>query len=218
MHEQFIREYSIMIDSKDRNYQIYPNPFQYQVRFGPISSCADVTPIINNSFANVRYIKLEKIVMPFYNCVTPDEDGLKINVLKPITNNSYTVLSLGSEYSNENYLSTNDVLGDSFATIYFDQKQNMTHYLGQAPNGIKWFPRSNLGRINRFDIRFADPYGDLLNCPHLDKSILSDMYCRCEDPEGDDYTDCFKHNIRHPLNPIFQHHLYFKIGVVQDNI
>lgn len=160
--------------------------------------------------------------MPFYNKVmfgdALDKHSPKpliINTLKPLTNNHYLVLNIGDKYANENYYSTNDVLSESFATIYFDQKQNMTHYLADAPNGLKTFPDNNLGRINRFDITFTDPYGEVLSCDHLDPSIQSNMVCTCWDPEGDDDTDCFKHNIRHPLNPLFQHHLYFKVGVVE---
>lgn len=218
--KEHIREYSVLIDSKDRNYQAYPNPFRYSVQFAPLISRNDyagATPIINNSFTNVKYIKLEKIIMPFYNRVRFVEEAqrLQINTLKPLTNNNYLVLSLGDLYSNENYYSTNDVLSESFATIYFDQKQNMTHYLGSAPNGVKQFPSHHLGRINRLDIEFRDPYGELLTCDHLDPTILSNMECHCVDPEGDDDTDCFKHNISHPLNPLFQHHIYLKVGVVE---
>lgn len=216
---RYIKEYSVLIDSKDRNYQTYPNPFKYSVHFSPLTHHNEYmvpTPVIHSAFSNVKYIKLEKVIMPFYNKVMlSEEKTLIVNTLKPLTNNHYLVLSIGDKYANENYYSTNDVLSESFSTIYFDQKQNMTHYLGAAPNGLKTFPDNNLGRINRLDIAFMDPYGEVLSCDHLDPSIQSNMVCTCWDPEGDDNTDCFKHNIKHPLNPLFQHHLYFKVGVYE---
>ncbi|XWV24908.1 hypothetical protein QJ856_gp0873 [Tupanvirus deep ocean] len=233
-----IREYSVMIDSKDRNYQVYPDPFSYEVKFHPLPKSKEkingkyVTyeepaPTINDNFKNVRYIKLEEVLLPLYNrvktVVEEDDDGdtvktWKVDTNKPITDNLYTVLSLGSGYADENYKSTNDVLSDSFATIYFDCKANNTHYFGCTANGIKIFPQDQLGTIDKLKISFMDPYGQPLRCVHVDKNIKSNMVCTCEDPEGDDETDCFKHNLFHPLNPIFQHHLHFKVGVVEPRL
>ncbi len=77
----------------------------------------------------------------------------------------------------------------------------------------KYFSQDQLAQVNKFKINFMDPYGNPLRCPHLDKTIKSNLECICQDEDGDDDTDCFKHNLFHPLNPIFQHHLHFKIGV-----
>lgn len=232
-----IREYSVMIDSKDRNYQIYPDPFTYDVRFNPLAKtkeiingkiviCEDPNPIINGKFTNVRYIKLETVILPFFtsirNNTITDENGdivdkLQINTYKPLTDNLYFVLFI-SGYSDTNYRSTNDVLSESFATIYYDTRINNTHFLGYTSNGIKIFQRDQLGKIDRFKISFMDPYGYPLTCKHVDKKIKSNLICTCKDPEGDDDTDCFKHNLFHPLNPIFQHHLHFKIGVIEPRL
>ncbi|XWV26153.1 hypothetical protein QJ857_gp0925 [Tupanvirus soda lake] len=233
-----IREYSVMIDSKDRNYQVYPDPFSYEVKFHPLPKSKEkingkyVTyeepaPTINDNFKNVRYIKLEEVLLPLYNrvktVVEEDDEGdtvktWKVDTNKPITDNLYVVLSLGSGYADENYKSTNDVLSDSFATIYFDCKANNTHYFGCTSNGIKIFPQDQLGTIDKLKISFMDPYGQPLRCVHVNKNIKSNMVCTCEDPEGDIETDCFKHNLFHPLNPIFQHHLHFKVGVVEPRL
>jgi hypothetical protein len=233
-----IREYSVMIDSKDRNYQFYPDPFNYEVKFHPLPKSKekingkyvvheDPAPTINENFTHVRYIKLEKITLPLYNRIKTkhetDEDGeyykkWVVDTLKPLTDNLYIVLTLGNEYTDENHKSTNDVLSESFATIYFSSKANNTHFFGSTSNGLKIFPQDQLGKIDKLKITFMDPYGHLLRCPHVDKKIKSNMECNCDDPEGDDETDCFKHNLFHPLNPIFQHHLHFKVGVVEPRL
>ncbi len=85
-----VREYSVIIDSKDRNYQVYTNPFQYEVKFKPLSKSREqrgsnyVTyeepaPVINDSFKNVKYIKLEMAILPIYTdikrVIKTDEDG-----------------------------------------------------------------------------------------------------------------------------------------------
>ena len=236
LHEE-IREYSVMIDSKDRNYQVYPDPFAYEVKFNPLPrsrekvngkyiTYEEPNPVINDSFNNVRYIKLEEIVLPFYTKIkqvdvkNEDDEIVKtwnVNTQKLLTDNLYTVLSIG-EYKDINYRSTNDVLGDSFATIYYDTKISNTHYMGYTSNGVKYFPPDQLAKIDKFKISFMDPYGNPLMCPHVNKKIKSNLVCACEDPDGDDDTDCFEHNIFHPLNPIFQHHLQFKVGVVESRL
>lgn len=234
-----IREYSVMIDSKDRNYQVYPDPFCYEVKFGPMAKSINIVngrrviyeepaPTINDNFTNVRYIKLDSVVLPLYtkirletHCGEDDDEIItcpKVDNMNLLVNNLYTVLSLGGEYSDQNYKSTNDVLSDSFAVIYYDQMINNTHFVGYTKNGIKIFPQDQLGKIDRLKINFMDPYGKPLNCNHVDKQILSCMECICQDPDGDDDTDCFIHNIHHPLNPIFQHHLHFKIGVIEPRL
>ena len=232
-----IREYSVMIDSKDRNYQFYPDPFNFEVKFHPLPKSKemidgktikheDPAPTINDNFTNVRYIKLEEIILPYFTKIKfvkeLDTDGdtvntCKVNTKKPLTDYLYIVLSLG-EYTDTNYKSTNDVLSESFATIYFDSKVNNTHYFGHTVNGIKIFPQDQLATINKLKINFMDPYGQPLRCEHVNKKIKSNMECNCEDSDGDDDTDCFMHNLFHPLNPIFQNHLHFKIGVVQPRL
>lgn len=240
-----IREYSIIIDSKDRNYQVYPDPFSYEVKFNPLPKTRELVngkyvsfeepnPIINDNIKNVRYIKLQEIILPIYNKITfihnnnqddstEESNGelngeWRVDVTKPLTDNMYVVLSLGDNYHDDNYLCTNDVLSNSFATVYYDSKLNDTHYFGFTSNGIKFFPPDQLAKIDKFKISFVDPYGNPIKCSHVNKAIMSDMECTCEDPDGDYGTDCFKHNLFHPLNPIFQSHLHFKIGVVQPRL
>ena len=237
--DEEIREYSVMIDSKDRNYQIYPDPFNYEVKFHPlpksksrhngkIHTFEEPAPIINDNFTNVRYIKLQEIILPHYHKIRKVQDydeendeiqsSWKVNPAQQLNNNMYIVLSLGREYANENYKSTNDVLADGFSTIYYDSKANDTHYFGCTSNGTKYFPKDNLAKIDKLKISFMDPYGNPLSVPHLDKNIHSNMICTCEKETGDDDTTCFKHNLFHPLNPIFQHHIHLKIGIVMPRL
>lgn len=230
-----IKEYTVLIDSKDRNYQVYPDPFHYTVTFNPLPATRELvngeyvyhetpTPVINKDLRQIKYVKLEHVIMPKYRLIwnVRNEDGYcqeQVFVHKPITDNLYTVLSFGRDFIDENYASTNDVLADSFATIYYDSDANATHYNAKISNGVKIFPPNRLGSLNKIHVDFMDPYGEQITCPHVDKNILSPMICTCHDPEGDvGNTDCFKHNLRHPLNPIFQHHIQLKVGVVESYI
>lgn len=239
LHEE-IREYAVLIDSKDRNYQMYPNPFSYDVRFSPLPTSRekvngkyvvyeDPTPIINESFENVRYIVLEDIILPFFSKIKGvnkkiiREDGAvdtikewKLDTSRPLTENLYIVLSIG-EYNDVNIRSTNDVLSNSFATIYYDYATNETHYMGLSNNGIKIFRQDQLGCIKNWKIHFSDPYGNPLTCNHLNKKIKSNLECTCDDDDKKN-PDCFRHNLYHPLNPIFQHHLHFRVGILEPRL
>lgn len=233
-----IREYDVMIDSKDRNYQVYPDPFNYEVRFSPLPKTIEYIggrkivheepgPTINDNFINVRYIRLANAVLPLYTRIRTveekdDNDEIvcvpKVDTYNRLTENLYIVLSLGDEYSDPNYKSTNDVLSDSFAVIYYDHLLSDTHYMGLASNGIKIFQQDQLAKIDKLRISFMNPYGAPLRVGHVDKRIKSNLECECIDPTGDEDTDCFKHNLFHPLNPIFQHHIHLKIGVVEPRL
>jgi len=230
-----IREYSVLIDSKDRNYQVYPDPFKYEVKFNPLHSIKEringkmVTnevpnPIINESFKNVRYIKLEEIVFPYFykiKSVNEKMDGeivqtWAVNTNIKTTDNLYNVLVI-DEFKDitSNCRSTNDVLSDSFAAIYFNTQINDTHYVATTSNGYKVFQQDQLYEIKNMHISFIDPYGSPLRCDRLDPLIKSNMECKCDDYNN---STCFRHNLRHPLNPIFQHHLHFKVGVVEPRL
>lgn len=221
-----IREYSVLIDSKDRNYQVYPNPFIYDVRFKPLAASRitkngkttileDPNPTIYDNFTNVKYIKLETVILPFFTHILPDKTKQLIDTSRALTDELYTVLSIG-DYCETNYKSTNDVLSGSFSTIYYEARVSDTHYRGLTINSIKYFPQDELGKIDKLSIRFTDPYGQPLNVKHLNRHIKSNMTCECNSSHEDPL--CFKHNLYHPLNPMFQHHLHFKVGVVQPRL
>ena len=74
LHENII-EYKIDIDSIDRDITLYPDPFNFVVKFAPIPSIKTNGKIIQGSpnphilidFRNVKYIKLETIILPIHN-------------------------------------------------------------------------------------------------------------------------------------------------------
>src|SRR5690606_27830248 len=111
------------------------------------------------AFTNVRYVVLEDIILPFFTKikgvnkqVIREDGGLdvakewKLDTSRPLTEYLYIVLTI-DQYNDVNIRSTNDVLSDSFATIYYDYATNGTHYMGTSDNGIKIFRQDQLGNI-----------------------------------------------------------------------
>jgi hypothetical protein len=251
LHEE-IREYSILIDSKDRNCLVYPDPFKFRVSFKPLPTQRDLdglisatpAPVINESICNIRYIKLETVILPNWTFITPRhqvvelENGAhetielwNVDRKRALTRYLYTVMIIDELCdSSSNLLSTNDLLSDSFATIYYDQPINDTHYLGTTSNGFKTFPVDKLYELTNLTIRFLNPYGEPLCCPHLDKKYRAGFECTCDigdivvdDKQSLEFMDyqrpnCFLHNLRHPLNPLWQLHINLRIGVYQPNL
>jgi hypothetical protein len=57
-----LQEYSIIVDSSDRNIKKYPNPFNYRVYFNPVDGINDA--FIPRKFNYVKYIKLDTGILP----------------------------------------------------------------------------------------------------------------------------------------------------------
>lgn len=238
LDEQIV-EYHIQIDSKDRNPIIYPNPFKYTVTFQPLQNTSEVVngkrifqetpnPVIYQKLENVRYIVLENAILPIFNHIREND---KINLQEELPDFMYVMLNI-AEYQNQtNRFSTNDALSDSFAVIYCDKKINSTHYSTWSNNGIRIFPKDNLVTINKWNISFQDPYGKDLKVYGMHKNCSdTGERCNCEpedkgdpnDPETwkEEFidSDCAYHNLRHPMNRLFQHHLQFRVGVVEGRL
>jgi len=59
---EILQEYSIIVDSSDRDINKYPNPFNYRVYFNPVNDTTDA--YIPQKFNYVKYIKLVTGILP----------------------------------------------------------------------------------------------------------------------------------------------------------
>lgn len=105
---EMLQEYTIIIDSNDRDIEKYPNPFSYRVKFNGLPESKDAN--IMKQFDNVKYIKLDTGIIPTkYYYVKQDTslNSTDINI----------VLDLSKNQPNYTFnLSSTDVSG-SFAII-----------------------------------------------------------------------------------------------------
>jgi hypothetical protein len=217
-----VKEYSVFIDSKDRNYQVYPNPFEYTVTLKPLGNSVSfingekmiyeaTTPYILDKFENIKYIKLETILLPYHYKL--DNDTADIDKSISLLNNLYTLVNIDElEKEKINKFSTNDVLMRSFAVIYPDGNINGTHFKGITRGCVYQYPPDRLGKLDKLTIKITDPYGNVFRPDHLKKSIkTSSTMCTCKWKDD----ECYLHSLYHPLNPQFQHHIQLKIGIVE---
>ena len=61
-----IKEYQITVDTIDRNIVMYPNPYSFKLTMG--NNIEMYTPNLNRMFRNVKYLKIDSVIMPIsYN-------------------------------------------------------------------------------------------------------------------------------------------------------
>lgn len=244
--DEHVVEYRINIDSLDRDIKAYPNPFNFTVKFNAPSSSRIRTesikngtptfindhfdgpplPHINKEFRNVKYIKLDNVVIPQYSNIIFDnmsgdyifdpnsfivDDRYISLVIKELdcnrvlctSDNSFRTDSSGNTINPER----------PFATIFPDKLLGNIYYTGIPYHGSKFFKNSLLGNITQLSIQFNDSCGFPLQYNHLFTYDDLNKTDECTDPTPIPISD-----LRHPLNKNIQVHLSLVIGVVESQI
>ena len=214
--DEHIVEYRIMIDSMDRDINRFTNPFKYTVYFDPTSNktltsnngklISEPTrfkgqngPSILRKFRNVKYVKLDNIVLPQHTDIIETSMGWEIDSSsQTINDDRFTILSI-KELDNTQTFATNSH-SDAFGVIIAGKCFGNNYFKGNPYNSQKYFKNSSLGKIDKLTIEFKDSFGKLYNIDGLDPNIT--------------YED----DVRNPLHKSHQNHLSLIIGVVESQI
>ena len=248
--DEHIIEYRINIDSMDRDISAYPDPFSFVVKFNPPGRNivqqevyidpnnkskgtkiqetlinGPPRPHINKEFRNVKYIKLENVILPQFTRFTEDPDGkTKFDCESSLIAERYVGLIIKEIENNANrtYTTGDDVTkyDESTGKMYTPKRpfaiiipdKNLINYFSGLPYyGSKTYKSSALGNISQLSIEFADSFGKPLKYEGLytPKEIKQRELDNDPIPTSD---------IRHPLNRKLQVHLSFVIGVVESQI
>jgi len=245
--DEHIVEYRVNIDSLDRDITTYPDPFYFTVKFNPPGPSriqhevyfntkdkskgsfiqetkfdAPPKPHITKEFDNVKYIKLENIVMPKYDTIIQNNDNYIFDPTSSLVDDRFTSLVI-KELEIERTLATYDSItridpdtGKYFTpsrqfAIIMPDKVGPTYFSGIPYYGSRIYKNSLLGNINQLTIDFRDScgvpirYNDLYTSDELELAKKNNMPIPITD-------------IRHPLNKKIQVHLSFVIGVVEGQI
>lgn len=227
-----ITEYRVMIDSVDRNIKAYPDPLSFIVKFGVLSGGSvnknfnndesaffegPPQPYINKDFKNVKYVKLDTIVLP--QRINLEKDNDTYSCKNRIADDRFVSLNIESlEHTTmfataDNSLRTNPDTGRMMTTqrpfaVIIPDKLCQNHYLGIPYYGEKIFKSSNLGNITNMNIKFTDSLGFPLKIGNL--YTYDELECAKISGHPIPVTDC-----RHPLNKKYQVFMTFIIGVVE---
>jgi len=227
INSEFTVNYMIDIDSKDRDITVYPNPFTYNVIFSPASRetitrnewidpknkslgthivtttyNSQPLPHIGKVFRNVKYIRVDSVILPKYYGIIEDSGTWILDQNKNLTKDRYVVMKIKNIDSKYN-LSTNSVVETTGVKLIPDTIPLTSNFYYAIPtnsnNIIKTFNNSALGNIDRLNFEFYDSNGNLLAFNNLDSTqSVSD--------------------VRNPLNINLQHDITLVFGVVENEI
>jgi len=248
--DEHVVEYRIYIDSLDRDIITYPDPFSFTVKFNPPSASRIQheepidyknkskgtkivetrfeglpAPHITKEFKNVKYIKLENVILPKFNklILKKTGDGFEFDQTSNLTNDRYVSLVI-KELGQERYYSTSEGVTrispsgkcytppTPFALIVPDKYLGFNFFTGIPYYGSKIYKNSDLGNITQLTIQFFDSAGLPIKVTDL---FTNDDLQEYEFDNGEPLpiTD-----LRHPLNKEIQINLSFVIGVVESQI
>lgn len=190
LHE-FLNDYTIYIESRDRSIDAYPNPCKFTVIFGgdgpqqikkkvitkqkngeaqterydKILFAGSPAPIVARKFKNIKVAKLDFVILPKTFAVQQDASGnytLSSNPTYMIDRYKYLILKI-TELNSNRTLATNNVIGNDGILIYQDKYLGGSeNTLWRPANGIRIFPDSRLVNINKLTISILDPFGNQL--------------------------------------------------------
>ena len=223
LDEQVV-EYRILIDSVDRDIKVYPDPFSYVVKFNPVGNTTFKNnkgetvkfdgaprPHIGKEFVNVKYVKLENVILPQYSGIKLKKGKYVFNKEDIIVTNMYNSLVI-EELNNERIFTTSEIAPNPFALVIPDKLLGLTYYSGTPYYGSKIYKNSQLGNITQLHIQFTDNYGVPLKFNNL---------CSYDDLQQYEYDNGFPFpitDLRHPLNKRIQNHISLVFGVVECQI
>ena len=245
--DETVVEYRINIDSLDRDLRLYQDPFCYTVKFAPIGTKIVQTeefkkcnqskivetkfpstprPHILREFKNVKYVKLENIILPqFCNIKRKDdcECDSDFELCDRLPDDRFVMLVIRELDCDRTFTTSEDVtrINDCgnpytppvpFAILIPDKIIGCNAYTCIPYYGNKIYKSSLLGNITQLTIQFFDSTGQPLKYDHLFNECDLDKY-ECEHGRRLPRSD-----VRHPLNKRIQTNLSLIFGVVESQI
>lgn len=209
LNKEIIKEYTIDIDSLDRNINLYPDPFKFSTCFSNNSSIVSNNhyqdnPMINRSFINIKYIRVNNAILPkIYDVKYSDE--LKEYIYdntKDIYLDRFVVLKI-DELTDNNVYSTNSLVDRKGIKLY--QKYSDSLYFFRAEpldqySNTYFYKDSYLGNINKLKISFYDGIYNEIKFSNLD------------------VTSTDVNEIRNPLFKNFQVNINLTVGIVENEL
>lgn len=154
LNELYI-DYTVHVDSGDRDIVAYPNPYNFVLNFGG----SGPQPIIDKKFRNVKTVNIDKIFFPKY--IGYDLSGTEyVGSVTLASRYRYIIVRI-KELDNNRMYSTNNYVRDDSFVMYNDKTlgdQNTS--IWTALSGERMYQKSALKNINKFTIDIVDPKGD----------------------------------------------------------
>lgn len=199
-----IKEFQITIDSYDRNILTYPDPFNFRLSLNTTTSSSQQqynAPFLNRNFRNVKYIKIDSIILPKYYDVIKEDEEFIDDVNKDTTNERFIILrfnNLGQTFQ----LGTNDVTNQPSILLYPYKQFNSSFSLFKPVNmntSIIYVNDNNLINLNNIEFSFYDGQ-------YKQITFSNKIY------------DVEKTDKRHPLNISKQVIINLRVGIYENSL
>ena len=172
-----VMDYTLYIDSGDRNTDAYPNPFKFIVSLGGAGSSTNTTfnsqtqtyiantysgvpmPRIEKNFKNIKYVCIDKIF--FSKNIVYDLSGTEYTGLIPLSKKYRYLIVRIKELDNNKLVSTNINVKDDSFIIYRDKDLggcNAEIWIAAQPK--RTYLKSALKNLDRLSIEIVDNEGN----------------------------------------------------------
>jgi len=175
MHAENIVEYLLMINTYDRDLDIYPDPFHFNVIFNGASPVTetDTTPAgvitttrytgapnprIQRIFNNVKYVRIDNAILPDTNviktdgAVPADQYKLSTDAIDQLDAQKGLVLKI-DELRTDRVLGTGSFLSCDSNILYIDNEMGTDNQYWKPTHGLRTYPTSKLLNLKKLTIK-----------------------------------------------------------------
>jgi hypothetical protein len=238
IHQQIqtenIVEYRLYIDSSDRDATLYSNPFKFSIIFAPVHAgyiksegwidpsnkslgkvikntyiTGSTEPYINRSFKNVKFIRIESILIPRFNKVIYDTqtDTYSLNTTTTVSSHRFLILKIKEILPNSNIYGTNTHLENGII-IFPTVCMNQYYFMGNTAWN-KTYQMSTLGNINKLSFELCSDTGEPIEFTIEDETGK---------PLQPDLDKLNKSNVNNAFHSYFQLFITVALGIMENNI
>lgn len=228
---EIITEYTLHIDSADRNTDVYPNPYTFTVSLGgagtqtinSVTYNGVANPRIDVQFKNIKYVKIKYLTLPrhiIYNCNASgtfldfDTDmrttGFKSTILG---NYRYLILKI-KELGDDKLYSTNDKIRNNCFILYRDSNYyDALNDLWIATQPVKIYYDNQLkNNLNKLTFEILTPDFQEFRLRYINNTNLSNIdYNYINNPQAES-------NFYSQYTPIIQMSMELEFGVCENQI
>lgn len=206
---EHVVEYKVKIDAFDRDATNYPNPFDFAVHFGTQMEQTK-RPVINRSFKNVKYVKIDTIIIPKYYVIVHDVGmgTYSIDGSMTVNDDRFVYLEI-PELQSTTSQGTNTTAENAF--VIMQDREYPTQFQGSAYFATRIYKDNVLQNIDKLTFRIKDSYGNQHGFKIVD--TLGAPLNEQMDTNIDN-----KNKLNNVYNKIFQTYIHLTIGVVENAI
>ncbi|ATZ80937.1 hypothetical protein BMW23_0892 [Bodo saltans virus] len=238
-----ISEYRIQINSKDRNVNAFPSPFDIKVAFGN----ANYLPNIEKNFKNVKYISLNSVILPRTVAIDtsetlPSVTGSNKGNLYPTSSlivpssltsakqsssvmynlefRPYLILNIKELATCSNNAFGTSSLYDNNKFMLFPDRRLGDMYAWKPYRGIVIYPTSLLFNLSLMSLHLTDESGNNINIvDHNGNNIIGHNIDTSVPYDYNGYISTYPSNYYvNYTNTVTQVLYDFSIGVVENEI